>query len=98
MADPVNLSGLALRAGKTVRGDSLLPSIRDGRVCLVVACTVMGANRKKKIMDKCRTYGVPVTELTPEQFDRIGPKAGQAFGITDAGFAKAIQKATGTDM
>lgn len=98
MADPVNLLGLALRAGKTVRGDALLPAIAAGKIRLAVIQADMGANRKKKIMDKCKTYQVPLLELPVEQYERIGPKAGAALGITDRGFADAIEQAAGAHM
>lgn len=89
----INLCQLAVRAGKFVRGDSLIGAIQSGKARVVLYSDACGANRLKKITDKCASFGVPCYAVEAAQFDKIGDKAGLALGITDKGFAQAIIKA-----
>lgn len=89
----VSLLQMALRAGKTVRGDGLLPGISSGKVLLTVASDDLGNNTRKKLQNKSATAGVPLLWLDPLQFNEISQKAGKAYGVTDQGFADAILKA-----
>lgn len=98
MSSELNLIQMAWRAGKIVRGDSLLPAISQNKAKLVVCSSDMGDNRKKKVRDKCTFYKVPLLELDPEEFSRISGRAGKALGITDPGFAQAILKAAGKQV
>lgn len=88
----VNLLQFAMAAGKTVRGDGLLPAIRSRKAKLIVLSTATGKNTRKKILDKCTSYSVPVVELEAEEFDRISRKAMTALAVTDDGFARKIQE------
>ena len=88
----ISLLQLAMAAGKTVRGDGLLPAIRNGKAKLAVLSDATGNNTKKKILDKCASFGVPVMELPAAEFDRISRRAMTALAVTDAGFARKIEE------
>lgn len=100
MADPKSIVGLlqlAMKAGRYVRGDGLIPAIQSNKAKLVVYDSEMGANRKKKLNDKCRSYQVPILEMNHDEFDSISTKAMKALAITDPGFAKAMIRKAGLD-
>ena len=88
----ISLLQLAMAAGKTVRGDGLIPAICRGKARLAVLSSETGNNTKKKILDKCRTYSVPVLELDAGEFDRISNRSMKALVVTDAGFAGRIDE------
>ena len=85
-----NLIQLALRAGKVMKGDSLLPSIQKSQAKLVIVSSTCGQNRKKKIQDKCTFYNVPFEIVEPSILDNVSHKKMTAIAIIDNGFAKAI--------
>ncbi len=91
----VNSIQMAIRAGKTVRGDGLLTSIQNGKAKLVVYSSKIGMNSKKKILNKSATAGIPAHELDYLRFNAISDKPAAAYSITDAGFAGAILKNLG---
>jgi ribosomal protein L7Ae-like RNA K-turn-binding protein len=87
--------GMAMRAGKLITGDeTVLKSLRGGKVHLVILAADASDNTKKKYRDKCATYGVALAEV----FDRaalgaaIGKEERVLIGIADRGFAEMIQK------
>ena len=88
----ISLLQLAMAAGRTVRGDGLIPAICRGKARLTVLSSATGSNTKKKILDKCRTYSVPVLELDAAAFDRISHRAMKALAVTDAVFAGRIDE------
>lgn len=88
----VNLCQLALRAGKAESGDALLKTITTGKAKAVVMDDSMGANMKKKILDKCKTYEVPVVPLESEAFASISRRPIKALALTDSGFVSALTK------
>lgn len=90
VSKPVATSQLALKAGKLVRGDALIPSIQKGQAKLVVVSELCGANRRKKIHDKCAFYKVDCIDVDPEQFDAVSPRVSGAYAIVDEGFARSI--------
>lgn len=92
-ANPVTLCQMAMKAGKTVRGDGLIPAIQAGKARLVLCSKGMGANGKKKLHSKCESFRVDLIEMEDQAFDSITNKACVAFAITDDGFAKAVRKA-----
>ena len=85
-----NLIQLAFRAGKVMKGDSLLPSIQKSQAKLVIVSSDCGQNRKKKIQDKCTFYNVPFEIVEPPILDDVSYKKMTAIAIIDNGFAKAI--------
>ena len=81
---------MAMRAGKTIRGDGLLPAITSGKAKLVIYSSNCGDNRRNKLLNKCATAHIPCLEMPQEDFDRLSSKAMSSLGISDTGFARAI--------
>ncbi|OLU37452.1 hypothetical protein [Ileibacterium valens] len=86
----VNSIQMAIRAGKTIRGEGLIPSIINGSSKLVIYTSTIGNNSKKKILNKSKTAGIPAFELDELRFNSISNKAASAYGITDQGFAASL--------
>lgn len=83
----VSLAGLSVKTGRIAKGDALLPAITSSTSKLVMLSDGCGANRKKKIQDKCRFYHIPLIEIPAMRFDQISGKVNGAFAILDTGFA-----------
>lgn len=83
---------LALAAGKTAAGDGLIPAIQSGKARLVVYSDVSGANRTKKLQDKCAYYHVPIYAMPAAEFDTITRKALTALAVIDAGLAARCEE------
>lgn len=88
----VSLAQLAVKAAKIAKGDALIPSIQKQQAKLVLLSTASGANRAKKIRDKCATYKIPLLEVEASRFEKISPFISGALAILDEGFASGIQK------
>lgn len=87
--------GLCMRAGKLVTGDEgVLKEVRSGEAKLVILAEDASDNTRKKFQDKCQYYGVPLMELgsRSELGDAIGKAERVILAVTDAGFAKMLQK------
>lgn len=89
----VSLAQLSIKAGKYVRGEALIPSIQKQQAKAVLLSETCGANRRKKIQDKCASFNVPLIVLDPSRFDAISSLITGAVAITDDGFARGIVKA-----
>ena len=89
------LLGIAARSKKLVSGDSVLPSIRSKKAKLVFLAEDCGSNSSKKILDKCRFYGIPWIEqgTAAELSVAVGQPKRVAVAIVDEGLARAIQDA-----
>jgi len=86
--------GLARRAGKLVSGEELvLKAIRSGEAKLVLLAGDASAGTRKKIADKCSSYGVEL--LVGFTRFELGGAAGQPervlFAVTDDGFAELVR-------
>jgi len=92
-----HLLGLTSRARKNVTGETLLQSIRQGEVSLVIIATDASENSSKKIRDKCTYYNVQymIYGTTLEISNAIGKINRVAVGIIDTGFAKKIKEEIG---
>ncbi|MFD2171310.1 L7Ae/L30e/S12e/Gadd45 family ribosomal protein [Tumebacillus lipolyticus] len=93
-----NLLGLAMRAGALTTGnDACMTSVRSGKAALAIIACDTGANAKKKYVDKCKSYGVPLVELGSKE--SLGHAVGKAQNailvITNRGFAHRIMQLTG---
>ncbi|WP_288340443.1 50S ribosomal protein L7ae [uncultured Allobaculum sp.] len=88
----VSLLGLCIRAGKFAKGDALIPAISSRKAKAVVISSACGANRTKKLHDKCSFYSIPCYTLEADRYDQLGSKAGNSIAILDAGFARGIEK------
>ena len=54
--------------------------------------SLCGANRKKKIADKCSFYQIPALEVPAQLFEQIHSGVGSALAICDQGFADKLQE------
>ncbi|GIO10902.1 50S ribosomal protein L7ae [Cohnella xylanilytica] len=86
--------GLAMRAGKLVSGEELvLKAIRSGEAKLVLLAEDASEGTRKKVADKCGSYGVELL-IGFTRFE-LGGAAGKPervlFAVTDRGFADMIR-------
>ncbi|MCC3376192.1 ribosomal L7Ae/L30e/S12e/Gadd45 family protein [Cohnella sp. REN36] len=87
--------GLAMRAGKLVSGDeTVLKAIRAGEARLVLVAEDASDNTRKKVADKCESYGVPllIGYSRYELGGAVGKPERVLFAVTDPGFAKLIRE------
>ncbi|WP_240666552.1 L7Ae/L30e/S12e/Gadd45 family ribosomal protein [Longirhabdus pacifica] len=85
--------GLATRASKCVTGDEkVMQAIRNKQAKLVILSTDASDGTKKKVMDKCKSYDIPLFEyMTMEEIGNSTGKSERATAaVMDAGFAKMI--------
>ncbi|NEU29333.1 YlxQ family RNA-binding protein [bacterium LRH843] len=89
----ISLLGLAARARKLVTGEELvLKEVRRNSVCLLLLSTDAAEQTKKKVLDKCSHYNVPVRIVSDRQTlgHAIGKEERVVIGILDEGFAKKM--------
>ena len=96
----ISLLGIAKKAGKTVSGtDMTVEGIRGKKnaVRLVLLAADASENTVKKITDKSSYYDVPLIrmECGKSELGRVTGSISEisVIGITDEGFAAAMQKA-----
>ena len=94
--------GLCRKAGGCVLGtDAVCEAMRNGRIFTVVSPADNAENTKKKITDKCRTYGLPLLTLpvTGEELAHAVGKTGHisAVGIAEENFVSLIRKTVTDD-
>jgi ribosomal protein L7Ae-like RNA K-turn-binding protein len=86
--------GLAMRAGKLLSGEELvLKAVRTGEAKLVLLAEDASDSTRKKIGDKCGSYGVEllVGHTRLELGGAVGKPERVLFAVTDAAFAKMIR-------
>jgi len=85
--------GLAMRAGKLISGEEVvLKAVRSGEAKLVMLAGDASENTKKKISDKCNSYGIPllVGFTRFELGSAVGKPERVLFAVTDRGFADLL--------
>lgn len=87
--------GLSQKAGKCVSGEFMTESeTKLGRAFLVIVAEDASDNTKKKFLDMCKYYKVPIYFYGDK--DTLGHAIGKEFraslAILDEGFARGIQK------
>ena len=85
--------GLATKARKLVTGyNTCLDMIPRGKLKLIIIAEDVGENTKKKIGQKCESYGIPMRiGIGADEMSRAcGKRDKGVFGITDKGFAESI--------
>jgi ribosomal protein L7Ae-like RNA K-turn-binding protein len=87
--------GLAARAGRIITGEELVvKAIRNKQVQLVVLADDASDNTRKKVTDKCKSFGVPLRLYADR--NRLGHCIGKeqrvVVGVKDAGFARELLK------
>lgn len=92
-----SLLGLASRARKIVTGESVLKGIKTKKVSLVLLANDASENTKKKYLDKCNYYHVPIYILgdSIDLSNSIGKSNRMCVGICDEGFASKIKSMLG---
>lgn len=91
----LSLVGLATRAGKTASGEFMTErEIKSGRAALVIVAEDSSDNTRKKFLNMCEFYEVPIYIYADK--DTLGHAMGKEFraslAILDEGFADGIQK------
>ncbi len=84
--------GIASRARKLVSGESLMKSIRNKKVYLVLVSDDASLRTKKMYQDKCTYYHIPMMIFGQRQAlnEAIGKTNVVAVGLDDEGFAKKV--------
>lgn len=89
----ISLLGLAARARKLVTGEELvLKEVRRKSVRLILLSSDAAEQTKKKVLDKCGYYNIPVRMVSDR--GTLGQAIGKAervvIGVMDDGFAKKM--------
>ncbi|MBU5466738.1 ribosomal L7Ae/L30e/S12e/Gadd45 family protein [Virgibacillus sp. MSJ-26] len=90
----LNILGLAFRAGQCVlREEAIVHAIQVKSAKLVLIASDIGPQTKKKLMDKSKTYEVPIINVDDRETlgHAIGKPQRVAIAILDTGFAHKIQ-------
>lgn len=90
-----SLLGLAQRAGKVASGEFMTErSVKEGTATLIIVAEDASDNTKKNFNDMANYYKVPICHFgsKEELGHAIGKEIRASMAITDAGFAKSLQK------
>lgn len=90
--------GLCVKAGRMAFGGEACESlVRSGKLPLVIVAEDASENTKKRMQDKCKSYGVEL--ILFGSVDSLAKSTGKGkvsvLGIRDTGFASAILKIYG---
>lgn len=91
----LSLIGLAMKAGKVASGEfATEKTVRSGRADLVLVAQDASENTKKKFVNMCTYYKVPVYFYSDKEAlgTAIGRQYRASMAVTDENFAKAITK------
>jgi ribosomal protein L7Ae-like RNA K-turn-binding protein len=95
----LNIIGLAFRAGKCSTGEeTIVKDIQKRRAKLIVIANDVGPQTRKKITDKCNSYGVPYKVVADDRdtlSNAIGKSHRVAIAILDEGFAGKLKSLLG---
>lgn len=89
----LSMLGLATRAGRTVSGEfSVEKALQTGRAYLVIVADDASDNTKKKFVNKCDFYHVPVAFYSNKvQLGKsMGKEQRSTMAFLDEGFANAV--------
>jgi ribosomal protein L7Ae-like RNA K-turn-binding protein len=89
----LSIIGLAARARKIISGEELvIKEIRNKKAKLVLLAEDGSDNTKKKVLDKCKFYGVPC-RIVNDRY-RLGKAIGKServvVAVNEQGFAKKL--------
>ena len=91
-----SLLGLATRAGRTASGEFMTEkSVKNKTAALVIVGTDASANTKKNFRDMCSFYEYGTKE---ELGHAMGKEMRASLAVTDAGFAKTLNRYLETEM
>ena len=90
----LNLLGMATRAGKLITGDSFsLSEIQSQRAKIVLLASDASDNTRKKFLDKCLYYNIPISSLfTTEEISQAIGKNRTVCVLSDPGFSAKLQE------
>lgn len=95
----LNIVGLAFRAGKCSTGEeTIVKDIQKRKAKLILIANDVGPQTRKKITDKCNSYGVPYIVVADDRdtlSDAIGKSQRVAIAILDEGFAGKLKSLLG---
>lgn len=89
----LSLAGLAAKAGRIASGElSVEKAVKSGRGHLVIVAEDASDNTRKKFLNMCEYYQVPILLMeTREELGRaVGKELRASIAVLDAGFAKAM--------
>ncbi|MCL6453446.1 MAG: ribosomal L7Ae/L30e/S12e/Gadd45 family protein [Alicyclobacillus sp.] len=98
MARLWQLLGMAVRARRAVLGfDAVMNSIQTGRARLVFVADDVGLNSRKKYLDKCTHYRVPLAFVGHRAAlgRACGREGAVAVSVLDEGFARTLSELVG---
>lgn len=87
--------GLAMKSGNVVSGEyKTEQAVRSGRAKLVVIAEDASGNTKKKFLNSCRYYEIPLAVFGEKEAlgHAIGKQFRASLAILDQGFASSISK------
>ena len=95
MDNALRMVGIATKAGRTASGEFMTENaIKSGKAALVVLAGDASDNTKKKFMNMCEFYDVPIRIYSTK--DELGHAMGKEFrasmAVTDEGLAQTIMK------
>ncbi|BAB06133.1 YlxQ family RNA-binding protein [Halalkalibacterium halodurans] len=89
----LSLLGLAARARQLLTGEEqVVKAVQNGQVTLVILSSDAGIHTKKKLLDKCGSYQIPVKVVGNRQMlgRAIGKHERVVIGVKDAGFSRKL--------
>lgn len=92
--------GLAYRARKCSLGEeTIVKDIQQKRAKLVLMANDVGPQTRKKLLNKCKTYEIPIRIVDDRETlsNAIGKSQRVAVAILDAGFATKIKSLLGSN-
>lgn len=91
MNEAQGILGLASRARMVTFGDTAMKELRAHRAYLMIMSHDTGSNTRKKIIDKCNFYEVPLVFMDGDTMNQsIGKENRKFIAILDEGFAKRL--------
>ena len=95
MDNALRMVGITTKAGRTASGEFMTENaIKSGKAALVVLAGDASDNTKKKFMNMCEFYDVPIRIYSTK--DELGHAMGKEFrasmAVTDEGLAQTIMK------
>ncbi|MEC5422653.1 ribosomal L7Ae/L30e/S12e/Gadd45 family protein [Virgibacillus sp. C22-A2] len=94
----LNMIGLAYRARRCSLGEeTIVKDIQQRKAKLVLIANDIGPQTRKKLTDKCNSFGVPFIIVDDRETlsHAIGKSQRVAIAILDAGFATKIKSLLG---
>ena len=96
-----SLLGLATRAGRTASGEFMTEkSVKNKTAALVIVGTDASANTKKNFRNMCEYHKVPICFYSDKESlgHAMGKEMRASLAVTDAGFAKTLNRYLETEM